>query len=209
MVPHTVFLLLAALTALTTSSTIPLHTRDPPNIPSPPEASRLLDLMVVSPQGPQTGYSRTKFPHWITISGPCNTRETVLKRDGMNVTVGKNCSPKSGSWYSPYDGATLTSPSDVDIDHLVALSDAWKSGASGWTRERRRDFANDMMNPQLISVKDKVNKEKGDKGPDKWKPPLTTYYCTYACMWVQVKSAYNLTITDPEKQALMDMLRTC
>ena len=103
---------------------VPLPT--PPNIPSYPTASNLLELLVVAPQGPQTGYSRAQFPHWVTQSGTCDTREVVLKRDGTDVVQNSQCAATSGTWYSPYDGATWTLASDVDIDHVVPLSNAWK-----------------------------------------------------------------------------------
>ena len=70
----------------------------------------------------RTGYDRDLFPHWITISGTCNTRETILKRDGSNVRTGSSCAATSGSWYSPYDGATWSAASDVDIDHLISVA---------------------------------------------------------------------------------------
>ncbi|ODH19850.1 hypothetical protein ACO22_06078 [Paracoccidioides brasiliensis] len=202
-------LLLTALTTLTSTSTIPLQHRTPPNTPSPSEARTLLSSITVGPQGPQDGYNRTSFPHWITIKGACNTRETVLKREGKDVGIGADCSAKSGSWYSVYDGATWTRASDVDIDHVVPLSNAWKSGADKWTTDTRRSFANDLENPQLVAVTDNVNQDKSDSGPEEWKPPLASYHCEYACMWVKVKFIYDLTVTGTEKSALTDMLGTC
>ncbi|KAF1833185.1 hypothetical protein BDW02DRAFT_393288 [Decorospora gaudefroyi] len=186
-----------------------LEARTPPNIPSKSSATTMLAGLKVAAQGSQTGYSRDLFPHWVTISGTCNTRETVLKRDGTNVVTNSACASTSGRWYSPFDGATWTLASDVDIDHLVPLSNAWKSGASAWTTSRRQIFANDLTNPQLIAVTDNVNQSKGDKGPEEWKPPLTSYYCTYSKMWIKVKSVYALTITSAEKSALSSMLATC
>jgi hypothetical protein len=103
-----------------------LDARAPPNIPSKSAATTQLAGLTVAAQGPQTGYSRDLFPHWITQSGACNTRETVLKRDGTNVVTSDACAATSGSWFSPYDGATWTAASDVDIDHMVPLSNAWK-----------------------------------------------------------------------------------
>lgn len=84
-----------------------------------------------------------------------------------------------------------------------------QSGASSWTTARRQAFANDLTNPQLLAVTDNVNQSKGDKGPEAWKPSLTAYHCTYAKMWVRVKSVYALTITSAEKTALTTMLNTC
>lgn len=126
----------------------------------------------------------TPLPQWITISGECNTRETVLKRDGTNVVTGSNCAATSGSWFSPYDGATWTAASDVDIDHLVPLSNAWKAGASAWTTAQRQAFANDLVNPQLLAVTDNVNQGKGDSGPEDWKPSLREFLLFYFWMVV-------------------------
>ncbi|KAG9190204.1 putative secreted protein [Alternaria panax] len=186
-----------------------LEARAPPNVPSKSAATTQLAGLTVAAQGPQTGYSRDLFPHWITQSGTCNTRETVLKRDGTGVVTDSACASTSGSWFSPYDGATWTAASDVDIDHMVPLSNAWKSGAASWTTARRQAFANDLTNPQLLAVTDNVNQSKGDKGPEDWKPPLSSYYCTYSKMWIKVKSVYALTITSAEKTALTSMLATC
>ncbi|KAF2743874.1 secreted protein-like protein [Sporormia fimetaria CBS 119925] len=203
-------LVLASAVLAMAAPTPKLEARAPPNIPSTSSAKSLLSGLTVAAQGPQTGYSRDLFPHWITPSGTsCNTRETVLKRDGTNVVTDAACASTSGSWYSPFDGATWSAASDVDIDHMVPLSNAWKSGAANWSASKRQQFANDLTNPQLIAVTDDVNQAKGDKGPEAWKPPRTAYYCTYAKMWVKVKSVYGLTITSSEKSALTSMLNTC
>jgi len=187
----------------------PAPAPSPPGVPSTVTAKSNLAALTVAAQGPQDGYSRDLFPHWITQSGACDTREVVLKRDGTNVVQSSSCAATSGSWYSPYDGATWTAASDVDIDHMVPLSNAWKSGAAAWTTAQRQAYANDLTNPQLLAVTDNVNQAKGDKGPEMWKPPLTSYYCTYAKMWVKVKYVYGLTITSAEKTALTSMLNTC
>ena len=181
----------------------------PPNIPSAATAQAELNALTVAAEGSSSGYSRDLFPHWITISGACNTRETVLKRDGTNVVVNSSCAATSGSWYSPYDGATWTAASDVDIDHVVPLAEAWKSGASSWTTSRRQSFANDLTRPQLIAVTDNVNQAKGDKDPAAWQPPRSAYRCTYARMWIRVKYAWGLRLQSAEKSALQSMLNTC
>jgi hypothetical protein len=199
---------LAAATALTFGFVSPALAT-PPNIPSATTAKSELTNLTVAPEGPSTGYSRDLFPHWITQSGTCNTREVVLKRDGTNVRTDSSCAAISGSWFSPYDGATWTAASDVDIDHVVPLSAAWKSGAASWTTDKRRSFANDLTDPQLIAVTDNVNQAKGDQTPDEWKPPLRSYWCTYAKMWVHVKYKWSLTVNQDEKAALTDMLGTC
>ncbi|WP_373300411.1 HNH endonuclease family protein [Amycolatopsis deserti] len=181
----------------------------PPNIPSKSTAQAELNALTVAAEGSTTGYSREAFPHWITISGTCNTRETVLKRDGSNVVPGSDCYPTSGRWYSPYDGATWSAASDVDIDHVVPLAEAWRSGANSWTTSKRQSFANDLTYPQLIAVTDDVNQAKGDKDPAAWKPPRSAYHCTYAKMWVRSKYHWGLTLQSAEKSALQSMLNTC
>ncbi|MEV8086004.1 HNH endonuclease family protein [Streptomyces nigra] len=157
----------------------------------------------------RTGYDRDLFPHWITQSGTCNTRETVLKRDGSGVVTDSSCAATSGSWYSPYDGATWTAASDLDIDHLVPLAEAWDSGAGSWTTSRRQSFANDLTRPQLIAVTDNVNQSKGDQDPATWMPSRTAYRCTYVRAWVQVKYYYDLSVDSAEKSALTSYLANC
>ncbi|MFD6550504.1 HNH endonuclease family protein [Streptomyces sp. NPDC058398] len=157
----------------------------------------------------RTGYSRDLFPTWITISGTCNTREYILKRDGSGVTTDSACVATSGSWYSVYDGATWTAASDVDIDHLVPLAEAWDSGASAWTTAQRQAFANDVTRPQLLAVTDNVNQSKGDQDPATWMPSRTAYACTYVRAWVQVKYYYNLKVDSAEKTKLSSVLAGC
>lgn len=169
--------------------------------------SYLAQLTVTSED--RTGYNRDLFPHWITQSGACNTRETVLKRDGSGVVTDSSCAATSGSWYSPYDGATWSAAADVDIDHLVPLAEAWDSGADSWTTSRRQSFANDLTRPQLIAVTDNVNQAKGDQDPATWMPSRTAYRCTYVRAWVQVKYYYGLSVDSAEKSALTGYLASC
>ncbi|KAJ2974209.1 hypothetical protein NQ176_g6177 [Zarea fungicola] len=199
------------ITSLITAATIALAAPlpAPPGIPDTKSAKSELDGLRVAPSGSSDGYSRTEFPHWINIEGKCNTREYVLKRDGDNVTTNSACKVQSGTWKSPYDGATWTEATDLDIDHMVPLKNAWISGASSWTKAQRQDFANDIKRPQLWAVTNKANRAKGDRSPDLWKPPLRTFYCTYAKSWVQVKSYHKLSVTSAEKSALGSMLDTC
>jgi hypothetical protein len=157
----------------------------------------------------RTGYDRDLFPTWITISGTCNTREYILKRDGTNVVTNSACTATSGSWYSVYDGATWTAASDLDIDHLVPLAEAWDSGARNWTTAQRQAFANDVTRPQLIAVTDNVNQSKSDQDPAEWMPPLTSYACTYVRAWVQVKYYYDLSVDTAEKAKLTSVLSGC
>lgn len=181
----------------------------PPGIPDAATAQAELAQLTVAPDGSMDGYDREKFPHWSTVEGSCNTREEVLKRDGENVEVGTDCAATSGSWTSPYDGDTWTDTADVDIDHMVPLAAAWRSGAASWTTDQREDFANDLSSPQLWAVTDNVNQEKSDQTPDTWKPPLQSHWCEYARAYTHVKFVYTLTVNEAEKGALTEMLGTC
>ncbi|HEY3470268.1 MAG TPA: HNH endonuclease family protein [Amycolatopsis sp.] len=202
------FTVLAA-TAVLSGTLVGVANATPPGIPTATTAKSELATLTVKADGTLDGYSRDKFPHWIDQGDSCNTREVVLKRDGTNVVTDSSCAATSGKWFSPYDGATWTAASDVDIDHVVPLADAWRTGAASWTTAQRQAYANDLTDPQLIAVTDNVNQEKGDKSPDAWKPPLTSYWCTYAKMWVAVKYKFKLTINSAEKTALTDMLNRC
>ncbi|GAA0514341.1 uncharacterized protein DUF1524 [Saccharopolyspora erythraea NRRL 2338] len=199
---------LLATTALS-GLVAPVANATPPGIPSKATAQSELNALTVAGEGSMDGYSRDRFPHWSTVSGACNTRETVLKRDGTNVVVDGSCAATSGRWYSPYDGATWTAASDVDIDHVVPLAEAWRSGASSWTDSKRESFANDLSRPQLIAVTDNVNQAKGDQDPASWQPPVSTYDCTYSKMWIRVKHHWGLRLQSAEKSALQSMLNTC
>lgn len=202
LVSITAIVVTLALTATAAEAT-------PPNIPSKSTALSRLASLTVAAESHASTYNRDLFPHWITISGTCNTREQVLKRDGSGVTVNSSCAPTSGSWYSPYDGATWHAASDVDIDHMVPLAEAWASGAWAWTTDKRRTYANDLGGPELWAVTDNVNQSKGDKDPAEWKPPLASFRCTYARAWVQVKWYYHLSVDSAEKSALTSMLNAC
>ncbi|ROV70330.1 HNH endonuclease family protein [Streptomyces globisporus] len=199
----------AALAATSALFTAPSAQAAMPTPVSAATARTYLGQFTVGAEGSSSGYSRDKFPHWITQSGACNTREVVLKRDGTNVQQDSSCAAVSGSWYSPYDGATWSAASDVDIDHMVPLAEAWRSGASGWTTAQRQSFANDLTRPQLIAVTDNVNQSKGDKDPAEWMPPRSSYKCIYVRAWVHVKKQYNLSVDSAEKSALQSALNGC
>ncbi|MEU9560011.1 HNH endonuclease family protein [Streptomyces fumanus] len=202
---------LAGLTALTAALSLfgsPSASAALPTPVSAATARTYLASLTVATEN-RTGYDRDLFPHWITQSGTCNTRETVLKRDGSDVVTDSACAATSGSWYSPYDGATWSAASDVDIDHLVPLAEAWDSGASAWTTSRRQSFANDLTRPQLLAVTDNVNQAKGDQDPATWMPSRTAYHCTYVRAWVQVKYYYGLSVDSAEKSALQTHLASC
>jgi hypothetical protein len=164
------------------------------------------------------GYSRDEFPHWASDAasfgwrepdGSCDVRDAALIRDGQGVQIDEDCSITAGTWLDPYTGRTLTDSSGVDIDHVVPLANAWRSGASsaGWSTADREGFAND---PEvLLSADAGVNRAKGDKGPEAWKPPNQYYWCEYARRWIWIKSDWRLTVNPAEKSSLRQMLGTC
>jgi hypothetical protein len=181
----------------------------PPTPPSMTKTRTALAALHVAPTASASGYARTKFHTWDSVSGSCDTRETVLERDGTHVTTSSSCHATSGSWTSFYDGMVITSSSKVDIDHVVPLENAWVSGARAWTASRREQFANDLTDPQLIAVSASSNRAKGDRSPDEWKPRRQAAWCLYARWWIDVKTVWKLSVTQPEHDALTSMLRTC
>ncbi|MEU3655310.1 HNH endonuclease family protein [Streptomyces sp. NPDC032161] len=180
-----------------------------PGVPTAEQARQDLVGLKVAAHGSMSGYSRSKFPHWASQGESCDTRETVLGRDGTGVERDDKCRAVSGKWVSVYDDETFTNASDLDIDHTVPLANAWRSGARAWTQDRRKAFANDLTHPQLLAVSAASNRSKGDQGPDEWQPPTRTYWCTYARSWVSVKATYELSVTAAEKDTLGEMLDTC
>jgi hypothetical protein len=160
----------------------------------------------------RTGYNRDLFPHWIDAdSDGCNTRYEVLIAEATtSPSVGSGCSLSGGRWYSYYNNTSYTLPSDLDIDHMVALAEAWDSGARSWTTTRRRSFANDLGDSRtLVAVKDTVNQSKGDKDPAEWMPSYSGARCRYITEWVVVKKRWGLTADSAEKSALTSQASTC
>ncbi|ONI85605.1 HNH endonuclease [Saccharothrix sp. ALI-22-I] len=179
-----------------------------PAAPGDDPAAQLAAL-TVAPEGKMTGYSRDRFPHWSSQGNSCDTREIVLQRQGADVKTDGQCKAISGTWTSAYDGVVVTDAGDLDIDHMVALAEAWRSGADKWTDEQREKLANDLGGLQLIAVTASSNRSKGDQDAAKWKPPVQAYWCTYARAMVSVKTLYALTVDEAERDALGAMLQTC
>ncbi|WP_428963185.1 HNH endonuclease family protein [Micromonospora fluostatini] len=171
-------------------------------------ATTMLGELTVASAGAMKGYSRNRFPHWRKTGKNCDVRDTVLQRDGSNIQL-SDCNVVGGSWESVYDGRSFTDPSQVDIDHMVPLANAWRSGADEWDDSKRGDFANDLDRPQLFAVSASSNRSKGDQDPSQWKPSNQSYWCTYAGHWIEVKHHWELSVTSAEKDALTDMLKGC
>ncbi|MCZ0978748.1 HNH endonuclease family protein [Streptomyces diastatochromogenes] len=202
-------LLPAVAPAAATAPAVSAHRRVLPEAPGADEVRTELDTLTIEAPHAMTGYSRAKFPHWIKQYGECDTREVVLSRDGEGVTQDSLCRAIEGTWYSPYDDKTLDSASKIDIDHIVPLANAWRSGADTWTTAKRKAFANDLDDSQLIAVSASSNRSKGDQSPDQWSPPNTDYWCTYSRAWAHIKYLYGLSVTQPERDKIISMLNTC
>ncbi len=196
---------------------VPTTAAHSPPPPLPPEgradAHRLLaELRVVDQPMTAPGYSRDLFPTWLDLDGNgCDAREDTLIAESLAPPeVGSGCEVISGRWFSLYDGLEITAPAELDVDHLVPLAEAWRSGASGWDTVRRAAFANELTFPDhLIAVTAAMNRSKSDSPPDEWRPPRRESWCPYASAWVSVKQTWALTITTSEREALGRMLETC
>ncbi|MET9608208.1 DUF1524 domain-containing protein [Streptomyces sp. NPDC006512] len=180
-----------------------------PGMVSAAVARTQLAALTVAKPGTMAGYSRDRFTHWAEQGNKCDTRETVLKRDGADVTQDSECRAVSGSWKSLYDGAAITEAAKLDIDHMVPLAEGWRSGASGWDAAKRKAFANDLTRPQLLAVSASSNRSKGDQSPDLWQPTDRSSWCQYGRAWTTVKSHYGLTVTEAERTTLTTMIDTC
>jgi hypothetical protein len=162
----------------------------------------------------QVGYDRALFDHWRDIDGDgCDSRDQVLKRDSISLPQVDpvNCNVIAGDWVSPYDGGKWSNPSDIDIDHVVALKEAWDSGAWAWSAAQRKAFANDTSDSRtLLAVTDSVNQSKSDKDPSNWLPPLQSYTCTYLGNWIAVKVRWSLSMDSSEFGRIKNLLQsTC
>ncbi len=178
-----------------------------------------LDALVIKGRGPKSGYHRSEFgDSWsddVNVAGGhngCDTRNDILRRDLVDV-VTNGCVVFNGVLNDPYTGETVafqrgedTSPL-VQIDHIVALSDAWQKGAAQWDPVRRQEFANDPRN--LQATIGWINKQKGDGDAATWLPPNKSYRCVYVSRIVEVKSAYQLWVTQSEHDAIARVLDQC
>ncbi|WP_203669637.1 HNH endonuclease family protein [Cellulomonas pakistanensis] len=176
-----------------------------------------LAALEVKGRAPRTGYDRDQFgPAWADVDrNGCDTRNDVLARDLADVTFEDGtheCVVLTGTLDDPYTGDVIDfergpNSADVQIDHVVALSDAWQKGAQQWDAETRRRFANDPAN--LLAVDGPANGAKGDGDAATWLPPSTGYRCAYVARQVRVKAAYGLWVTHAERDAMSRQLDAC
>jgi hypothetical protein len=170
----------------------------------------LAELAVATEQ--RAGYNRALFEHWIDADGNgCNTRQEVLIEEAVIApAVGEGCLLSGGTWFSLYDGRTFGDPGDLDIDHVVALAEAWDSGAFGWTAEGRRAYANDLDAPfALIAVSAGSNRSKSDLDPADWLPPSEAARCPFVGAWLAVKVRWSLAVDPREAAALASLVTDC
>ena len=157
-------------------------------------------------------YERKAWKHWIDDDKDCqNTRNEVLIRDSLIPVVFKDsrhCRVISGKWICPYTGVEITNPIQLDIDHLVPLKEAFDSGASEWTEEERKEFANNLSEPyHLLAVASGANRQKGAQDPAQWMPEYNQ--CSYLKYWVEIKKKYNLTMDSVEKKYIDTTTKRC
>jgi hypothetical protein len=172
-------------------------------------ASELLASLRVAPEASR-GYDRDQFRHWVDADGDgCDARDEVLIEESLTtVTVGSRCRLNGGSWRSVYDGVETVDSSDFDVDHVVPLAEAWRSGAAGWDDERREAYANDLGDRRALrAVSASSNRSKSDQDPSEWLPPDSGFHCQYASDWVAIKARWDLAI-DPAEQAAIEAVLT-
>lgn len=182
-----------------------------PPAPSPSEARTMLAQLEVKTEDTGHHYKREKWmTGWETIHSNCDARELILAREATKVTVGDDCYPTSGEWPGIYTTRTFTRARDVQIDHIVALSEANRSHTRHWTNKEREAFAMDPEN--LWAVDGSANQSKGDRDPGpadnkrNWLPENTTVRCEYVSRWIAVKHKYRLSINWNERVGLLSTL---
>ena len=174
--------------------------------------SALLPL-TIAPQARTHPYNRlAEFGGFADVDACRNTRAVVqIRTSAAPVTFSRSgCSVKTGRWTDPWSGVTTTVAHDFQIDHTVPLANAWWSGAWRWTHTQRVAYANDLADVlHLVPIVASENESKGDNGPDQWRPPLRSAWCTYARTWNRIKAKWHLSATQSEWNALKQMARTC
>ena len=178
------------------------------------DALTVLNSISVKGRAAKTGYTRAQFTHWSDLDrNGCDARNDTLKRDLTEVIYKagtRDCKVISGLLLDPFSGKVITfssTKSTIDIDHVVALSNAWQTGAAYFDKTKRAAIANDPLN--LIAVDAKLNRQKGDGDAATWLPPLKSYRCDYVARQIAVKAKYGLWVTQPEKNAIVKLLEKC
>lgn len=172
-----------------------------------------LNALPVKGRAPKTNYARTQYGNGWTKSGGCDTRNIILHRDMTNVAANEKCQVVSGTLNDPYTGKMISftrgaSTSDnVQIDHVVALSDTWQTGAQQLTADERVTLANDPL--ELLAVDGPANQQKSDGDAATWLPSNKPFRCQYVARQIAVKTKYRLWVTQAEKDAIVMTLTAC
>lgn len=174
-------------------------------------ALEALSALEVKGRAPKTGYTRAEFGNgWATING-CSTRDIIMYRDLINVTLSNECTIISGLLNDVYTGMpiefTKADANAIQIDHVVALSNAWQTGAQQLTAKQRQQLANDPL--ELIAVSGPANQAKSDSDAASWLPSNKPFRCEYVARQIAVKQKYSLWVTPPEQEAMKNVLATC
>ena len=174
-----------------------------------PTATLVITIAPIPADIPE--YDRSHWRHWIDEDGDCqDARQEVLlaeSLDRVTFETDRECRVETGRWYGAFDGHDLENIGHVDIDHMVPLKNAHISGAWAWSPEM---YANHLGDDDLlIAVASRANRSKGARGPEEWRLPDETYWCQYASDWTEIKSRWDLTMTEPEADAVAEMLDTC
>lgn len=176
-------------------------------------ATEVLTTLAVKGRAPKTNYARTQFGSGWETSGGCNTRDKILQRDLVDTVLSKGCIVTSGVLHDPYTGKTIDfkrgidTSSAVQIDHVVALGDAWQTGAQGLTPDVRKTLANDPL--ELLAVDGPANQQKSDSDAASWLPSNRSFRCQYVARQIAVKAKYELWVTSAEKLAIQNVLSKC
>jgi hypothetical protein len=177
------------------------------------EAIDTLNQLAVKGRAPKTGYERAQFGDGWAKTGGCDTRNVILNRDLKEVALNDKCQVMSGMLADPYTGKTITfvrgadTSDDIQIDHVVALSDAWQKGAQQLSYQQRVALANDPL--ELIAADGPANQQKGDGDAATWLPSNKAFRCQYVARQVAVKQKYSLWVTSAEKDAIQSVLSSC
>lgn len=178
-----------------------------------PLATDVLEKLEVKGRAPKTGYARTEFYNgWPDVDG-CSLRQRIIKRDVGDSVVLDGCNVVAGDFIEPYTGEERHYTTreefskNIQIDHMVALSDAWQKGAQYLPQETRYEIATDPLN--LIAADGPANMQKGDGDAATWLPPNKAFRCEYVARQVSVKYKYQLWVTEAEKEAIAGILEKC
>ncbi len=182
---------------------------------SQPKATVILSKLLTKGRAPKTGYDRALFSDGWGDIGDCDTRNFILSRDLTNIVwrASPRCTVGSGILKDPYTGKTInfvrgvSTSSAVQIDHVVAVSDAWQKGAQKLSSAKRYSFYNDPLN--LIAVDGPANQQKSDSDAASWLPPNRAFWCPYVSRQIAVKYKYSLWVTSAERESMVRVLKTC